>query len=327
MRMTAFSFRQIGIDGFVLSLILTILLACLWPDLGKTSGLLNIQYFTDYGIAFVFLLYGLALSPQRLKEGVSNWRLHLIIQTITFIVFPVFVYSVIWLGGDRISPIMALGFFYLSALPSTVSSSVAMTSLAKGNVAGAIFNASISSLIGVFATPLWVNFYLHSQGAALDLSSIILKITLIVVLPIILGQILRPFLFILLQRHIAFTKMCDRITILAIVLNSFSDSIVGGVWLQHGLITLGGIGLLSILLFFIMYGLSSLISKAGNLNREDHIAAIFCGSKKSLAAGVPMAMLIFAGNPEIGLIIVPLMLYHLLQLVIVSIIARRYADQ
>lgn len=318
--------KRFGLDGFILGLIGTVVLAWEWPELGRTDGLINLQYFTQYGIALVFLLYGLTLSPKNLRDGVVNWRLHLVAQFTTFLLFPLLVYVALLVAGHRLPPALALGFFFLAALPSTVSSSVAMTSIAKGNVAGAIFNASLSSLIGVFLTPLLVNFYLHTQGASLALGDTIIKIMLLVLLPIVLGQLLRPLLLGLLTRHLRFTRFLDRATILAIVLNSFSDSVAEGVWARHGLRELLTIAVLSVLLFAVMYWLSLLLSQCMKLNREDRIAAVFCGSKKSLAAGAPMAALIFAGDPELGLIIAPLMLYHLLQLIIVSILARRLAE-
>lgn len=317
--------RRFGLDGFILGLIGTVFLAWIWPELGKTHGLINIQYFTQYGIALVFLLYGLTLSPKNLRDGVINWRLHIVAQVTTFILFPVFVYVALLFGGRFVSGSLALGFFFLAVLPSTVSSSVAMTSIAKGNIAGAIFNASLSSLIGVFLTPIWVNFYLHVQGASLELGDTIIKIMLLVLLPIALGQLLRPVLFNILVKHLILTKFLDRTTILAIVLNSFSDSVAEGVWTHHGFRTLVLIAVLAVILFSVMYWLSSWFSRLMNLDREDRIAAVFCGSKKSLAAGAPMAALIFSGNPELGLIIAPLMLYHLLQLIIVSGLARKMA--
>ncbi|HJU49452.1 MAG TPA: bile acid:sodium symporter, partial [Pseudogulbenkiania sp.] len=141
-----------GLDGFLLSLIGAVLLAIAWPELGRSGGLIQLQNFANYGVAVVFLLYGLTLSPQKIREGLFNWRLHVVVQLATFLLFPLLVLGCLRLFGQQVPTEMALGFFYLAALPSTVSSSVAMTSIAKGNVPGAIFNASLSSLLGVFIT-------------------------------------------------------------------------------------------------------------------------------------------------------------------------------
>lgn len=323
--------KKLGLDGFMLALIGAVALSAVWPELGRTGGLARIEYVTGYGVAVVFLLYGLALSPQKLREGLFNWRLHATVQLSTFLLFPLLGLALVSALGGALVPALALGFFFLAALPSTVSSSVAMTSIARGNVPGAIFNASLSSLIGVFLTPLWVNAYLKASGVAFDLWPVILKVVLLVLLPIALGQILRPLLIKWLLRHAALTKLLDRATILAIVLNSFSDSVAEGVWAQHGASTIALIAGLSIGLFGLVYALMQWTCRRLGFDRGDTIACTFCGSKKSLAAGVPMAKVMFGVNPALGpalgLIIAPIMLYHLLQLVMVSYLARRLGEQ
>ncbi|MBI3146080.1 MAG: bile acid:sodium symporter [Pseudogulbenkiania sp.] len=319
--------KRVGLDGFLLSLIGAVLLAIVWPELGRSGGLIGLQNFANYGVAIVFLLYGLTLSPQKIREGLFNWRLHVVVQLATFLLFPLLVLACLRALGARVPPEMALGFFYLAALPSTVSSSVAMTSIAKGNVPGAIFNASLSSLLGVFITPLWVNGYLHSQGVSFPLGPVVLKIVLLVLVPIVVGQLLRPWMVSWLSRHAALTKLMDRATILAIVLNSFSDSVAEGVWRSHSTAALVGMAVASLSLFVLVSLLMWSGCRALGFNREDNIAGVFCGSKKSLAAGVPMAKVMFGANPAIGLIIAPIMLYHFLQLVIVSVVARRLGAQ
>ncbi len=318
--------KRFGLDGFMLGLLAAVALAALLPSIFKSGGLIHIEYFTTYGVALVFLLYGLTLSPAKMREGVVNWRLHLVVQCASFVLFPLLGVLLLVVLGRHLDPALALGFLYLCALPSTVSSSVAMTSIARGNVPGAIFNASLSSLIGVFVTPLWVNAYLHAQGGGMDLGPVILKIVLLVLLPIVLGQLLRPLLLRWIEAHLALAKLLDRATILAIVANSFADSVAEGVWAAHGLATIALIGGISIGLFWLMFGLMNLICRLLGFDRGDRIAAIFCGSKKSLASGVPMAKIMFSANPALGLIIAPIMLFHLLQLIMVSVIARRYAE-
>jgi sodium/bile acid cotransporter 7 len=316
--------HRFGLDAFLLGLIGAVLLAVAWPQLGKTDGLLHIDLFTNYGVAVVFLLYGLTLAPDRLKAGLMNWRLHLLVQSATFLLFPALVWSLDHLAGDTISPDLKLGFFYLAASPSTISSSVAMTSIARGNVAGAIFNASLSSLIGVLATPLWVNWYLSMSGQSLALGHVILKIVLLVLAPILIGQVLRPWLFGWLSRHMGLVKFLDRATILAIVFNSFADSMADGVWSGRGIDVLGIIAVTSVGLFFTVFLLLDLTCRLLGFDRADTIAGVFCGTKKSLAAGVPMAKVMFGASPVLGLIIAPIMVYHFLQLVAASVIARRW---
>ena len=317
--------KRYGLDGFILALLAAVLLASLWPELLRSGGLIHIDVFTTYGVAIVFLLYGLTLSPAKMRQGILNWRLHVVVQLATFLLFPLVGIAFNWAGGQHLDPALALGVFYLCALPSTVSSSVAMTSIAHGNVPGAIFNASLSSLIGVFITPLWVNAFLHTQGINLPLGPVILKIVLLVLLPIVIGQILRPFVLRWIEAHLTAAKLLDRATILAIVANSFADSVAEGVWAAHGLGTLLLIAAISVLLFWVMFALMSGLARMLGFSREDRITALFCGSKKSLASGVPMARIMFGTNPALGLIIAPIMIFHLLQLVMVSVIARRFA--
>ncbi len=318
---------RIGIDAFLIGLMSMVVLAWVAPELGRSGGLLHMDLFTGYGVALVFLLYGLTLPPERLKAGLMNWRLHTLVQTSTFLLFPALVWGLGAALAGWVDANVRLGFFVLAALPSTISSSVAMTSIARGNVAGAIFNASLSSLIGVVLTPLWVNWYLSAGGGSLDLGRVLLKILLLVLTPIVVGQVLRPWLHAWLDRNMRWLKQLDRATILAIVFNSFSDSIAEGVWAEHGADTLILVAGGSFVLFFFVFGLLSVLCRLLGFNREDAIAGVFCGTKKSLAAGVPMAKIMFGASPVLGMVIAPTILYHFIQLVAASIIARRWQDR
>jgi solute carrier family 10 (sodium/bile acid cotransporter), member 7 len=318
---------RIGIDAFLLGLVSMVGLAWLAPGLGRSGGLLHMDAVTTYGVALVFLLYGLTLPPERMKAGLVNWRLHLLVQTSTFVLFP----ALVWFGAlplaGKASPDLMLGFFFLAALPSTISSSVAMTSIAKGNVAGAIFNATLSSLLGVVLTPLWVNWYLSTSGASLDLGHVLLKIVLLVLSPIVLGQILRPWLRGWIERNISWLKILDRIIILLIVFNSFADSVAEGVWAGQGGGFVAGAAGGALALFVFVFLLLRLVCRVVGFDREDSIAGVFCGTKKSLATGVPMAKIMFGASPALGLIIAPTILYHLIQLILAGIIARRWAEE
>ena len=317
---------RIGIDAFLMGLISMVALAWLVPGLGRSGGVLHMDEVTGYGVALVFLLYGLTLPPERMKAGMLNWRLHTLVQLSTFLLFPGLMWEIAVLLSGRISPDLLLGFFFLAALPSTISSSVAMTSIARGNVAGAIFNATLSSLIGVVLTPLWVNWYLAASGGSLDLGRVLTKIVLLVLMPIIIGQVLRPWLHAWIDRNSRWLKTLDRITILLIVFNSFSDSVAEGIWAEHGSDTLSLVAGGSLVLFFAVFGLLTLVCRWLGFSREDAIAGVFCGTKKSLATGVPMAKIMFGGTPILGMVIAPTVVYHLIQLIAASIIARRYQD-
>ncbi len=322
--------KKVLLDPFLLSLIGVVVLAIIWPAPGVTGGFLHIEWVASYGIAVVFFLYGLTLAPEKMRAGLAHWRLHIVVTLATFVLFPVVVLATGPIVQSRVPAEVWIGFFYIAALPSTVSSSVAMTSLAKGNVPGALFNASLSSLIGVFATPALMAWFLASSGtASIPLGDVILKIVLLVLLPTAAGQLLHRPLSGWISRNASWIKTLDRLVILSIVYNSFCNSIAEGVWSTHDPILLVEIAVGAVALFFVVYGLLLIPCALLHFNREDRIAALFCGSKKSLATGVPLAGIIFATLPPaaVGLIIVPIMLYHFLQLVIVSVIANHFAAQ
>jgi sodium/bile acid cotransporter 7 len=288
-------------------------------------GFLHVDWIASYGIAVVFFLYGLTLAPEKLRQGMGHWRLHVTVQLGTFVLFPAVVLLVGLPIRQHVPQAVWTGFFFLAAVPSTVSSSVAMTSLAKGNVPVAIFNATLSSLVGVFVTPLLMAWFVAATGSSLPLGQVILKVVLLVLLPVAVGQVARRWLAGWAKANSGWLKFVDRIIILAIVFGSFSDSILAGVWSQHDVRLVGGILVGVITLFFVVYWLMKIPCRLFGFNREDTIACLFCASKKSLATGVPMAILMFGTTPELGLIIAPLMLYHFCQLVIVSVIANRDA--
>jgi sodium/bile acid cotransporter 7 len=305
--------------------LVTLVLSALFPEWGRSGGILHVDFYTNYGISVVFLIYGLTLSWDKVKAGVMNWRLHLVVTLATFVLYPVLVWGAGTLLRDAVPPEVRLGFFYLAASPSTISSSVAMTSIAGGNIAGAIFNASFSSLIGVFATPLWVNWYLAQSGQALDLGHVIVKIVLLVLVPIGLGQALRPWLAAWAARQRVLVMVLDRGTILAIVFNSFADSVHDGNWNGRGIPLVAEMIVGSLVLFFAVFFILDIVCRALRFDRGDIIAGMFCGTKKSLASGIPMARIMFGSSPALGMIVLPFVIYHFLQLVAASIIARRWA--
>lgn len=316
--------RGFSFDGFLLALAAVVAAAVLLPELGASGGPLHADWIATYGVAGVFFLYGLTLAPERLRQGAANWRVHVTVQLATFVLSPALLLVVLAIWPNVPEPV-ATGFFYLAALPSTVSSSVAMTSLARGNVPTAIFNATLSSLLGVFITPILMAWYLSTTGVDLPLLPVITKVVLLVLLPIGVGQIARHWLEKWANRHIKAIRLADRAIILAIVYNSFSDSMQEGIWTGHDATLIIGMSAGVIALFFVVYGLLQIPCRLLGLDRADTIACLFCGSKKSLATGVPLAKLLFGAVPTLGLIIAPIMLYHFFQLIIVSVLANRFA--
>ena len=321
----AMTIRGFTIDGFLLALVAVVAFAIILPGPGATGGILHMNDVATYGVGVIFFLYGLTLAPEKMKAGVKHWRMHLCVQLCTFVLFPIIVLLLGTPLKGMVPEAVWIGFFYIAALPSTVSSSVAMTSLAHGNVPAAIFNATLSSLIGVFATPLLMAWFLATSGLSMPLLPVIGKIVMLVLLPIIIGQVARHWLAGWATRHNKQIKLADRAIILAIVYNSFSDSMVEGVWQGHDASLIIEIIVGVIALFFIIYYLMMIPCPLLKFDRADTVACLFCASKKSLATGVPLAPIIFGANPSLGLIIAPLMLYHFCQLVIVSVIANRQA--
>lgn len=317
---------KIRIDYFLGGLVLVVLLGFVLPGIGESGGPFHLDWVTNYGICGVFFLYGLMLVPERMLEGFRKVRVHVAIQLVTFVLFPMVVLAAQFLMPNFLPEPVKIGIFYVAALPSTVSSSVAMVSFARGNVPVALFNATVSSLIGVVITPLWMAWYLHSVGVSVPLLPTLGKIALLVVLPIVLGQIGRIWLVGWIGRNAYWVKHVDRLIILAIVMNAVSNATAAGIWTNYKPTLLVETAVTAMLLFGLIYTLGLGISKVLGFNRDDRIAFLFCGSKKSLAMGVPLAPVIFAGMPDIGLIIVPIMVFHFFQLVVVSGIASRYAN-
>ncbi|GGK69002.1 bile acid:sodium symporter family protein [Rufibacter glacialis] len=318
--------KRFGLDNFLLFLLAMILLAYLWPELGEEEGPLPLEEITTYGVALIFFFYGLRLSPAKLKEGLSDWRLHLVVQATTFVLFPLLVWAGHLVAGPGENPALWLGAFYVAALPSTVSSSVVMVSIAGGNIPGAIFNASISSLIGVFMTPLWMSFFASTSSAAqMDLTSVILKLMLQVVLPVTLGILLNKKFGAFAEGQKSRLRVFDQTIILLIVYSSFCDSFARNMFQGFSGLDLFLLGAVMVGLFLLVVGLTAAISHLLGFSRENRITAIFCGSKKSLVHGTVMSKVLFPDANAVGIILLPLMLYHALQLIIASMLAQRMA--
>ena len=314
-------------DWFLLGMVLATLLAAVFPEPGASGGWMQPELLTKGGVALIFFLHGLTLSFAALRAGALNWRLHVFVQCSTFVVFPLIGLALNAAIGGRVAFELTLGLFFLCALPSTVSSSVAMTATARGNVAGAVFNATLSSLIGIVVTPLWVAWVMKTTGEPVPIGPVIVDLLKWLVLPLAVGQALRPWLGGWAQRHKPRISVVDRLTILMLVYTSMCDSFKQGVWSGHGTGQLVLITAVCAALFALVMVLTASVARALGFNREDRITAMFCGSKKTLASGVPMAKLIFGAHPGIGLILLPIMIYHPLQLIVCGVLAQRWSKQ
>jgi sodium/bile acid cotransporter 7 len=280
---------------------------------------------TNLGIALVFFLHGIGLPVESLKRGFLAWRLHVVIQGLTYIVFPL-----LWLlfnafFSGMIAPDLMLGFAYLAALPSTISSSVAMTALGRGNVPVAIFNATLSGLLGIVLTPLLILWLAGTHTEGMSVGETMLNIAQLLLLPIVLGQILRPFIGHWFAKVKHYTSNIDKLVILMLVYAAFCNSVQSGLWREHGFDLIATTFAVDAAFLAAILWLSTRTAKLMRASHRDEVAIVFCGSKKTLASGIPMATLIFGPHPALGMIVLPIMLYHQLQLFVCSIMAHRYA--
>jgi sodium/bile acid cotransporter 7 len=318
---------RIGLDGFILALLSMILLAWLWPQGGTGDGPFSLSELANYGVSVIFFFYGLRLSRAKLVAGLGNWRLHILVQGSTFILFPLLVLPCKALLPDDLQ-LLWLGAFFLSSLPSTVSSSVVMVSIAEGNIPAAIFNASISSIVGVFITPLWVGVVNTSQaGGDIDFFHIVGKLVLQVLVPVALGIILNPRWGQWADRYKAQLKYFDQTIILIIVYTAFCESFGKNMFANLSWLELGGLAVAMLLLFFVAYGCIGLLCRLLGFSYEDRVTATFCGSKKSIVHGTVMSKVLFPGSTATGILLLPVMLYHALQLIVVSLLARRLTEK
>lgn len=316
--------------GFLLGLVGATILAFLFPGPGARGGALQPELVNNGGIALILFLQGLSLAVEKIKSGAGNWRLHGMIQGYTFVVFP--------LAGLVLNALTAVfwpsqpeairqGFLYLCVLPSTISTSVVLTAVARGNTAGALFNAALSNIVGVIATPLLVQLLMNRTGQAGPIGPLLLKITLLTLVPFALGMVLRQRLAAWIDARRAWVARISNTVILFIVYTAFCDSVQDRVWATHGLtLTLQVLGV-TLGLFGVMSALVFATCRLLRLGREDMIAAYFCSVKKTLAMGVPLAVLIFGERADLPLILLPIMFYHPVQLFLNGLLANRWARQ
>lgn len=318
---------KIKLDKFVLSIIAIILIAYFFPEWGVKESKIPIDTISAVGISLIFFFYGLKLNPTQLKTGLKNWKLHLLVQGATFLMFPLLVLAFRPLIQTEEQETIWLAFFFLAALPSTVSSSVVMVSMAKGNIPAAIFNASISGIIGIAMTPLWMGLFINDAQTDFDFTAIYLKLILQIILPVVLGLGLQRFLGAFAQKHSSKLTLFDKSIILLIIYKSFSESFDGGIFSAVSFLDLLTLFLGVLLLFIMAFYLTGLMAKKMHFNEEDIITAQFCGTKKSLVHGTVFSKILFGTLSSIGIILLPLMLFHATQILVISIMASKLAKR
>ena len=309
-------------DNFTLALLTTVGLATLLPASGRMAVFFD--GLTTLAIALLFFLHGAKLSREAILNGITHWRLHLLVFCATFVLFPLLGLALKPVLAPLVTPALYVGVLYLCVLPATVQSAIAFTSMARGNVPAAVCSASASTLLGVFVTPLLVNtVVLPHGGAGVSLDSVG-RILLQLMLPFVAGHLLRPWIGDFVRRNAAVLKFVDQGSILLVVYTAFSAAVIEGLWKQVPLEALGGLLVVCAVLLALALTLTTLAARKLGFDKADEITIVFCGSKKSLASGVPMAKVLFPAS-QVGAIVLPLMLFHQIQLMVCAVLAQRYA--
>ena len=315
--------RTFRIDPFIIALVLAAALGFILPARGVAAP--AVTTLTNVAIAAMFFLQGVRLQRAAVIAGMTHWRLQLLILASTFVLFPVLGLTLHALFPGFLNNSLWLGILYLCTLPSTVQSSIAFTSIARGNVPAAVCAATASNLMGIVITPLLVAALLNLHGSSSPLDQI-RSIVLQLLVPFIVGQIASRWLRPWAMRHAGLLSFTDRGSIILVVYSAFSAAVLAGAWSGLKWLELAKILGLSAFLLALVLTLTRFGSRALRFAREDEIAIVFCGSKKSLATGVPMANILFPAA-TVGLVILPVMVFHQLQLMVCAVLARRYAEQ
>ena len=312
---------RIRFDPFLTAIIAAAVVASFLPATGAGAAVLSVA--TKVAIFCLFFLYGARLHPRDALAGLRHWKLHLTILTFTFVVFPLVGLALGLLSPWPLSAVVYPGLLYVSLCPSTVQSSINFTSIARGNVAGAIVSASASNLLGVFLPPLLAIALMNTTGNANVGLGAIGDLVVQILLPFVLGQLSRRWTADFVARHKKL-KLFDQASIVMVVYAAFSQGVREGIWSMVGWPDLVAIVVVSVAVLGVMLWLTWFTARRLGFDREDSIAIQMCGTKKSLATGLPMATVLFAGQP-IGLIMLPLMVFHQAQLMACSALAARYA--
>ena len=314
-----------GPDSFSLYLVGTVLAASLAPARGPAAQVF--EFAADIAIALLFFLHGAKLSPQAIITGIGAWRLHLLVLGSTFILFPLLGAGFANTLQSLITPEVLTGLLYLTLLPSTVQSSIAFTSIAGGNVPAAVCSASLSNLAGIVVTPLLVGLLMQvdQAGEAMDKGRAVAALVTQLLLPFVLGHLARPLLGPFIDRNKKILTPLDRSSILLVVYSAFSAAVLNGIWSRLGLADLSIVLAVSAAMLALVMLANLGVARLLNMRGEDEVVLLFCGSKKSLVSGVPMAGALFPAA-QVGLLILPLMIFHQLQLLVCTLIAARYRN-
>lgn len=313
--------NRLRLDPYILAIMAMVVLAAVLPARGAGKDVLDVVVHA--AIAILFFIYGAKISPAAIWAGITHWRLQGLVFATTFVVFPVIGLGIVALTRGHLDDGLVTGLLFLCLLPSTVQSSIAFTSIARGNVPAAICCASVSNLAGVVVTPVLATMFLSAQSGGLSLDAV-RDIALQILLPFVLGQVARPIVGDWFTRQKTLTMLVDRGSILLVVYSAFSAGVVAGIWSQVTPQSLALVVVLDLVMLAIVLVFTTAASRLLRFSVEDEIAIVFCGSKKSMASGLPMANIIFPAA-TVGLIVLPLMLFHQMQLMVCAALARCYS--
>lgn len=311
------------LDPFLAALAATVALASLAPCSGEAARIMAV--ITNAGIALLFFLHGARLSREAIVGGIGAWRIHGLVFATTFLFFPALGIALKAVSRGWLDPVTADGLLFLCLLPSTVQSSIAFTSIARGNVPAAVCSASLSNVLGIFITPAAVGLLLAHGPAGFSfdaLGSIVLQL----LLPFVAGHLSRPLTGKFVTRHKTLLGRVDRGTILLVVYTAFSAAVIEGLWSRYSISDLAVTLLLDGAILAAALVFTTVVARRADFTTADETVVVFCGSKKSLASGVPMAGVLFP-PALLGPMVLPLMLFHQMQLMVCAVLAQRYARQ
>ncbi len=309
------------LDPLIFGLVIAVAIASVYPATGR--GFTVVDAASKLAISLLFFLHGAKLSRDAVISGIVDWRLHGIVLIASYVMLPIFGVTLAHLFAGYVDPTLLTGLIFLAILPSTVQSSIAFTAIAGGRVPAAICAATLSNLSGVFLTPLLATLLINTQTGVTIAPGAGQVILIQVLMPFAIGQMFRP----LIRRHIENQRrliaIIDRLSILLVVFAAFSEAVNHGLWKTLGAPDLAKIVMIAALFLMLAIGGTYTAGRFLRFPRESRIVLLFCGSKKSLMSGVPIAAALFPAK-AIGSIILPVMIYHQLQIFLCAIIAAEY---
>lgn len=302
-------------NQFLVGVLVATLLAALLPQGAGEGSWLFPAYTTKIGVFIIFLLQGLILPTEELRRGLLQWKVHAFVQGYIFIVMPFLAWLLTLVFGSFLSPALAFGWLFLGIVPCTISTSVVYSTKSGGSTIVALFNTSVANVLGIFIVPAFFVWWTGASGDGVPLGEMLLRIMLLLLLPLLLGQGLRPFLREFINRHKRLPGKITPYIIYYIIYLSFAKAVLNRFWEQQPPVALAITILGTVLLAAVSWGLCAVVLRALPFAKEDKLAAFFCSTQKTVAAGVPMAQSLLAFHEwDAGVVLLPLLLYSLLQL-------------